>query len=152
MSSGHSYDEMLQIALERFRSLMAPSSSSALTTKALPPDVEQDPKLLCFVYMLFEQLGIVFGDTTQPTIRLFKHSMAVDFIKTIKDERPDFVDFVMNDAFETVPPELEAKFKEMVQYHLEYIHTTIAQQQQQQQPEEAEKKKKKKKRNKKKTN
>ncbi|KAG0071806.1 hypothetical protein BGZ90_012119 [Linnemannia elongata] len=91
-------DGTLKVLLARFHSLMKPPTEAF--TKELPPDLESDPLLITFAMEMLIHVGYAYNESIPYDLMvLFHRALAIDFISAIKIDRPDVVDFFLQELY-----------------------------------------------------
>ncbi|OAQ31018.1 hypothetical protein K457DRAFT_124722 [Linnemannia elongata AG-77] len=84
-------DDILELFLARFLSLMAPPDTPF--TKELPANVESNPFVISIAMAILTDMGFVHNESIPSELNELVHrTMAIDFISALKVVRPDFID------------------------------------------------------------
>src|SRR5689334_1296613 len=90
--------DLLDNLLARFLSLMKPPD--APFTKQLPADVEWDPLMITFAMEMLIHVGFAYNESIPYDLMVLCHrALAIDFISAIKIDRPDVVDFFLQELY-----------------------------------------------------
>ncbi|KAF9299145.1 hypothetical protein BGZ88_000659 [Linnemannia elongata] len=91
-------DGTLKVLLARFYSLMKPPTDAF--TKELPADLESDPLLITFAMEMLIHVGYAYNESIPYDLMVLLHrALAIDFISAIKIDRPDVVDFFLQELY-----------------------------------------------------
>ncbi|KAK3842547.1 MAG: hypothetical protein J3R72DRAFT_490350 [Linnemannia gamsii] len=89
-------DGVLEVFVARFLSLNKPPA--AVFTKQLPADVESNQRLIMVAMALLTNVGYVTKEGIPHDLGLLYHrALAIDFISAVKVERPDIIDFFLQE-------------------------------------------------------